>query len=366
MSDSQTKTIRKDSRVYAGVWEDWRNGTGTITYENGSVYTGAWEEGLPHGQGTMDYTRGIRLVTAYSNPYMTAHSSPYMRYEGGCEHGRKSGHGTMHYYDGSVYKGEWEMGLRNGFGTMEYGHDSDDGAGVYKGKFLRDRRSGQGTMRSPNSEHHWDEYKGEWRNGGKDGHGTMKSGDGWTYEGGWRNGVENGRGELTYAQEYTFDGKQEKSYIGNWYAGQVWLSETPSAPELISQILLTSALRVVATSKEPAYAAHMRHVVLMFVHKVGFHGHDSLKLDDFMGLKVWPILIQACRVAYEASRCLHRQWQLRQMLSLRSTRIPERIIGFAGDLDENEACYTMSTFLTELMRKFQAAQLPDVATHLRY
>jgi len=37
---------------------------------------------VPHGQETMDYTRGIRLVTAYSNPYMTAHSSPYKRYKG--------------------------------------------------------------------------------------------------------------------------------------------------------------------------------------------------------------------------------------------------------------------------------------------
>lgn len=334
--EAQTKIIETEhgKEVFVGVWEDEQKGTGTITYEDGRVYTGAWEEGVPHGRGSMSYPQSY---------------PQYRRYDGEYKHGEKSGQGTMHYYDGSAYKGGWEMGLRSGEGIMAYGQGHYE-TGVYKGMFLRDKRSGQGTLKWPSSDEHWYEYEGGWKFGEKNGQGTLKWGDGSVFTGGWRNGEKNGPGTLTYAQEYTFDGKQNGSYVGNWYAGTLWLKDEPTVPELMSQTLLTYALSVVATSKEPSYAAHMRFHVRTFVSYVGFQGHYSLQLDDAMGLQVWPILIQACRVAYDASRCPGRQWQLQQLLGP-YVAIPERIQHFAG-----KTCYTMSTFVKKLLRKFQAAK----------
>jgi len=41
---------------YQGEWVDgMRDGTGTLTYKNGSVYEGQWERGMKWGNGKMTY-----------------------------------------------------------------------------------------------------------------------------------------------------------------------------------------------------------------------------------------------------------------------------------------------------------------------
>ena len=58
-------------------------------FEDGSRYKGEWENGMPHGDGHMDYDNGDV-------------------YKGEFEDGLKHGKGTYIYTDGRKYVGHWE------------------------------------------------------------------------------------------------------------------------------------------------------------------------------------------------------------------------------------------------------------------
>eukprot|EP00984_Skeletonema_dohrnii_P008749 scaffold3267_cov130-Skeletonema_dohrnii-CCMP3373.AAC.1 len=81
--------------TYTGEMADGK-AHGTVTYADGSVYTGMLEEGNKPGDfGTVTYVRG-------------------KMYAGELKDGKPYGFGTMTYHDKSVYCGQWKAGERCG------------------------------------------------------------------------------------------------------------------------------------------------------------------------------------------------------------------------------------------------------------
>lgn len=76
---------------YIGEWlSDQMNGQGKLFYMNGSVYSGAFADGKPSGNGT--------VIDENGNTY-----------EGRWQRGVKSGRGKLTFVDGSVYIGDFAM-----------------------------------------------------------------------------------------------------------------------------------------------------------------------------------------------------------------------------------------------------------------
>lgn len=82
---------------------DEPNGLGHMVMADGSMYDGAFVNGLPHGLG--------RCVYIKNNEYNGD-------YTGEWAHGRRSGLGTMRYVDGWRYQGEWTDDKKNGYGRL--------------------------------------------------------------------------------------------------------------------------------------------------------------------------------------------------------------------------------------------------------
>lgn len=78
------------------------HGRGTMRYQNGSVYTGQWENGKMHGNGTIVWEDGA----VYSGQWV---------------HGKRTGHGSYTWATGDRYVGQWKENQFNGPGTFYHG-----------------------------------------------------------------------------------------------------------------------------------------------------------------------------------------------------------------------------------------------------
>ena len=81
--------------VFEGKFNRMREGVGTYTYADGSVYEGGWQDGLHHGKGTKRFPNGDV-------------------YEGDFQSDKRHGKGTYTYASGNVYQGEWKEGEKEG------------------------------------------------------------------------------------------------------------------------------------------------------------------------------------------------------------------------------------------------------------
>ena len=68
-------------------------------------YKGEWQDGKPHGQGTMSMAGACN-------------DNDGRKYEGEWRDGKEHGKGTMSMADGRKYEGEWHDGKPDGWGTM--------------------------------------------------------------------------------------------------------------------------------------------------------------------------------------------------------------------------------------------------------
>ena len=160
--------------------------------ENNEKYTGEYEDGQPHGQGTLTYSDGTMYIGEWKS-------------------GDFHGQGTLTYPDGLTYVGGWKDGQRNGQGTVT--HACGD-----KNKFIK-RLIQYGTLV---------DYVGEWRDGEKYGRGTgvssismkrtTETGDFVSdierYVGEFLNGLPHGDGIYHYANG--------DKYISTWWDGEVF------------------------------------------------------------------------------------------------------------------------------------------------
>lgn len=85
-----------------GVFVNSRfEGEVTYSYRSGANYVGGYQNGLPHGVGSLTYANGDK-------------------YEGEFSFGEINGTGKYTYADGSVYEGQFANALPNGEGTYTY------------------------------------------------------------------------------------------------------------------------------------------------------------------------------------------------------------------------------------------------------
>lgn len=135
-----------DSVIYSGSFVDGAlSGIADYYHQNGSFYSGEWENGLPHGYGkyaTADYT-----------------------YEGSWEEGWINGEGVLKYANGDIYEGDFVENKRYGQGRYKFNNGR-----VYEGEFVNDSINGLGIYHNPVDGF---EYEGSFSNGKFYGDGSL-------------------------------------------------------------------------------------------------------------------------------------------------------------------------------------------------
>lgn len=175
-----------------------RHGRGTMTFENGEVYSGQWLNDKQHGEGMYTYADG----GVYTGQWVAGEKSGCGRfdfadgsyYDGGWEKNVRSGTGTIAYADGGRYDGEWFDNKKHGKGKYVYLY-----GGVYDGEWIANMHHGRGhfimprDMTPPSDEVKQqqqkelflvgDEYSGEWKDNLVHGEGRLTRADGTVVEG---------------------------------------------------------------------------------------------------------------------------------------------------------------------------------------
>ena len=161
--------------MFEGIYVNGHRVKGTITYDNGSSYTGEfytgeyeWHYGEPHGNGTLISANGEILFKGEYN-----------------EGQRWNGYGKEDYETYS-YEGEYKNGSWNGKGTEIWKDAKNGDAYKYVGSFVnRERTNGRLYFVGG------DMYEGTFKNGTwENGEGTYYDADDHTYETGtWKNGI---------------------------------------------------------------------------------------------------------------------------------------------------------------------------------
>ena len=133
-----------------------------------------------------------------------------------------NGHGKMVYADSTTYDGDWKKGLWEGKGELHFA-DGD----CYIGDFKAHTMDGYGTYWYANGD--W--YDGEWKNGKFNGTGRLNMNDGSFYFGEWKDDMKDGFGWLYVASD-------DKDYLGHFscdfYVGNATIDEVPE--EIINDI----------------------------------------------------------------------------------------------------------------------------------
>ncbi|HHB77694.1 MAG TPA: hypothetical protein ENK85_00505 [Saprospiraceae bacterium] len=122
------------------------NGQGTYRFSDGSIYVGAFKNGLPDGEGIWEYPQGGKVKGTFKKGLPVGEAAfvktPVTKRKTGCLSGNcrngigvyldesgnqyvgyfkkhiPSGKGICYYPDGSRYDGFWKAGLPNGYGTL--------------------------------------------------------------------------------------------------------------------------------------------------------------------------------------------------------------------------------------------------------
>ncbi|KAH8074085.1 translation initiation factor IF-2 [Aureococcus anophagefferens] len=117
-------------RVYEGEWRrSKRHGEGKETWEDGTVYEGAFADDAFHGLGT--------------------YRTPFAKYRGNFEAGYKSGQGSVVYYKSKdTYDGEWRRNRFHGVGTYYWGNNTN--GEKHEGHWKSNEKHGAGTTRTRN------------------------------------------------------------------------------------------------------------------------------------------------------------------------------------------------------------------------
>lgn len=103
-----------------------RHGVGQLKFQDGTCYTGQFENGLFHGSGVLFFTDGSRWVSenvtrkepclqswVTNDTVLCFHT---FRYEGEFAHGKFQGTGIFSRYDGMKFEGEFKDGRVEGYG----------------------------------------------------------------------------------------------------------------------------------------------------------------------------------------------------------------------------------------------------------
>jgi len=183
----------KDIMLNSQKEKETENKIRKIKYNNGDIYSGLLEKGVPHGQGKMIYKNGDiyegNFIESKPKGKIEVKSNKFA-YFGEIENNIPNGHGEIIYSTGSKYTGYFIKGVPHGEGKMTYING--------------------------------DIYQGNWDNGKKDKYGVYtykESGD--IYNGYWKDDEKNGKFEIsnpsffksTYSEKFVDGIKQNKEYM---------------------------------------------------------------------------------------------------------------------------------------------------------
>lgn len=223
-----------DGSVYEGSWQhDTRHGSGVYTDAQKCVHSGTWSRDVRCGAGDVRFPNGVVLRATWDElgtPHdMAYHFANGDVYDGDWDGVRlvREGKGTCRYCNGDVYEGDWHDDRRHGRGTMRYAHDKS----TYTGDWEADQRSGHGCLTSPIGT-----YDGEFVRDEQCGHGEFRGVDGSHYTGRWRGNCRTGAGvfydaptDTTYEGIFLYDrlqgvgksahGGRQEAYEGCWLDG---------------------------------------------------------------------------------------------------------------------------------------------------
>ena len=104
---------------------DCKEGQGTFSYADDSVYAGQWKDNKRNGTGILTRPKGSK-------------------YEGHWKDDQFDGHGTYIYPDGSTYVGQWKNSRKNGEGRYTSASGFE-----YAGQWKNGRLVGQGILTTP-------------------------------------------------------------------------------------------------------------------------------------------------------------------------------------------------------------------------
>ena len=165
--------------------EQWTNCSGTLTFPNGGIYIGEFQDGKRHGIGTRTNPDGTGYVGEYRN-------------------GTADGKGTLTTSAGTKYVGDFRAGVPHGQAT-----EVPVNGEIYVGEYREGKRT-EGRYTWPNGQ----SYTGEFRDGKLNGLGMLISADGSRLVGQRNDNRINGEGI-----SYKSDGIADKS--GLWVNGEL-------------------------------------------------------------------------------------------------------------------------------------------------
>ncbi len=140
------------------------NGVGTYQFADGSIYQGAFKQGLPDGEGVWEYPKGGKVKGLFKKGLPVDENAfakaPKAKRKTGCISGN----------------------CRNGIGVY-----LDEEGNRYVGYFKRHKPSGKGICYYPNGSR----YDGNWKAGLPNGEGVLYDTSGQLFEGYWQDGSLN-------------------------------------------------------------------------------------------------------------------------------------------------------------------------------
>jgi len=178
---NQGTMIYESGSVYVGAFaKDKYNGDGIFTYPNGDAHDGEWKDGEPHGKGIFRSADGSIEYSMYeagkkvgSTAVLTPKSNvPASSYFGTLFFDKKTRPVRKMLYNDDGHWGSFEgdvdeAGDRQGKGKMTYNNGNYYEGGFVDSKFECDR-----------GVYHWadgDEYEGSWKAGERDGKGRFQN-----------------------------------------------------------------------------------------------------------------------------------------------------------------------------------------------
>jgi len=149
------------AQCISGVCE---NGVGSYQFTDGSIYKGAFKNGLPDGEGVWEYPKGGKVKGLFKKGLPIGEyafiKAPKSKRKTGCLSGN----------------------CRNGIGVY-----LDEEGNRYVGYFKRNKPFGKGICYYPNG----DRYDGSWKSGLPHGEGVLYDAKGNLFDGYWQNGSLN-------------------------------------------------------------------------------------------------------------------------------------------------------------------------------
>ncbi|EGR31044.1 MORN repeat protein [Ichthyophthirius multifiliis] len=149
----------KDESMFTGIWENDFQVDGTYYYNKKNLnnyYKGTWQNGIQNGKGKHQYPSGGI-------------------YEGEIQNNKRHGYGVYKYSNGNVYDGQWVENNQQGDGKFIFSSEGDGSGDVYYGQFDKGKFQGFGHYIYKKSNK---QYIGFWKNDMWEGHGKFINGDG--------------------------------------------------------------------------------------------------------------------------------------------------------------------------------------------